>query len=321
MADCGSRGVCLVDSFKGGAEWPVIKLTGGLPRPETEVCGDILIGGRIGCVSVVDVDVVDGGVPKGRPSEKAGALELSTVVEIWLCLCSEVVTIDMAGVETALRLTSDKSPRNPDGAPCEAAKMEDDGVSTAAAGAGDIDVVAEGLAKGGPKTDVGFLPCSLMLDTIATDIDAPNGEKDIFAFGESRRIDKTSVEPEALGTEVELDQKQKRRKNFVVDQTPPLPPNAELAPKFRFPKTFGIVLIFADAEAAGGTDVESEGVMVSDPAGIEDPKAETGAGAGDVPKTELNDGLVPSMTDGEGLMPQLFVSHSVVLGFSSWGRC
>ncbi len=65
-------------------------------------------------------------------------------------------------------------------------------------------------------------------------------------------------------------------------------------------------MIFADAEAAGGTDVESEGVMVLDAAGIEDPKAETGAGAGDVPKTELDDDkLVPSMTDGEGLMPKI----------------
>ncbi len=95
-----------MDSFNDGAEWPVIKLTGGLPRPETEVCGDILIGGRIGCVSVVDVDVVDGGVPKGRPSEKAGALELSTVVEIWSCLCSEVATIDMAGVVDVRQVAS-----------------------------------------------------------------------------------------------------------------------------------------------------------------------------------------------------------------------
>ena len=56
---------------------------------------------------------------------------------------------------------------------------------------------------------------------------------------------------------------------------------------------------FANAEAAGDMDVESEGVAVSDAPGIEDPKAETGAGAGDVSKTELDDELVSSMTNGE----------------------
>ena len=54
-----------------------------------------------------------------------------------------------------------------------------------------------------------------MFDTVAADIDAPNGEKDIFAFAESRRIDKTSVEPEALGTEeVELDPEAKAEVKF-----------------------------------------------------------------------------------------------------------
>lgn len=54
-------------------------------------------------------------------------------------------------------------------------------------------------------------------------------------------------------------------------------------------------------------------------AGMGDPKAETGAGAGDVPKTEVDDELVPSMAEGEGLTPKLLVSHSVALGFSGWG--
>lgn len=61
------------------------------------------------------------------------------------------------------------------------------------------------------------------------------------------------------------------------------------------------------------------GVAVSGAAGMEDPKAETGAGAGDVPKTEVDDELAPSMTEGEGLTPKLLVSHSVALGFSGWG--
>jgi hypothetical protein len=78
--------------------------------------------------------------------------------------------------------------------------MEDGGVKTAAA----VGVV-EGLAKGDPKSDVGF-PWSLMFDTIGADVDAPKGEIDVFAVPESRRVDRTSVEPEALGTE-ELDPK------------------------------------------------------------------------------------------------------------------
>ena len=66
---------------------------------------------------------------------------------------------------------------------------------------------------------------------------------------------------------------------------------------------------------------EAEGVAVSGAAGMEDPKAETGAGAGDVPKTEVDDELALSMAEGEGLTPKLLVSHSVALGFSGWGWC
>ena len=63
-------------------------------------------------------------------------------------------------------------------------------------------------------------------------------------------------------------------------------------------------------------------MVVSGAAGMEDPKAETGAGAGDFPKTEVDDELAPSiMTEGEGLTPKLLVSHSVALGFSGWGWC
>lgn len=96
--------------------------------------------------------------------------------------------------------------RNPDGALCEAAKMEGGGATaTAAAGVGDGDGVIEGLAKGDPKTDKGF-PWSPMFDTTGADVDAPKGEKDVFAFTESGKVDRMSVEPEGLGTE-ELDPK------------------------------------------------------------------------------------------------------------------
>ena len=93
-----SRGGCLVDPFKDGALWLVVKLTGGLLD-----LGDVLIGGRIGRVGVVDVellgngedelkifvvdfvsvcaDVADDGVPKGCAGEKADALGLSTDAE------------------------------------------------------------------------------------------------------------------------------------------------------------------------------------------------------------------------------------------------
>ncbi len=93
------------------------------------------------------------------------------------------------------------SPQDPDEVLCEAEKMEDGGTSTAAAGAGDVDVVVKGLAKGKPKTDVGFFPCSPMFDIVGADVYAPKGEKDMFAFANSRRIDKMPAEPEALGTE------------------------------------------------------------------------------------------------------------------------
>ena len=84
--------------------------------------------------------------------------------------------------------------------------MEDGGATTAAAaGVGDGDGVVEGLAKGDPKTDAAF-PWSPMFDTTGADVDAPKGDKDVFAFMESRGVDRTSVEPETLGTE-ELDPK------------------------------------------------------------------------------------------------------------------
>jgi hypothetical protein len=105
MVGWRSRGRCLVDRFKDGADWLVVKLTGGLLELESEVCGDMLIGGRIGRVGVVvaDVeplgkgedelkvfivdfvsvctDVVDDGVPEACPGEKAVTLGLSIDAE------------------------------------------------------------------------------------------------------------------------------------------------------------------------------------------------------------------------------------------------
>jgi hypothetical protein len=97
------RGGCLVDPFKDGADWLVVKLACCRPEVDTEVSGDVLIGGRTGRVGVVDVDpagddeegpkifavgpfstcidVVDDGRPNGFPGEKVGALGLSTVAE------------------------------------------------------------------------------------------------------------------------------------------------------------------------------------------------------------------------------------------------
>lgn len=164
-------------------------------------------------------------------------------------------------------MTSDTLLGNPDGALCEAAKMEDDddGASTAAAGVGDAErvEVEVGLANGDdPKTDVVFA-WSPKFDTTGADADAPKGEKD--GFPESRKLDRTSaVEPEALGTEeVDVDVEPKAEveevcpKNAEEEELPP--PNAELAPKPRLPpNTFGVVLRFANAEAAGATEFGAE---------------------------------------------------------------
>jgi hypothetical protein len=81
MVGWRSGGGYLVDPFKDGADWLVVKLADDLREAETEVCGDVLMGVRIGRVGVVDdedepkslavgfvpacTDVVDGGVPNG----------------------------------------------------------------------------------------------------------------------------------------------------------------------------------------------------------------------------------------------------------------
>ena len=86
--------------------------------------------------------------------------------------------VDAGGVQTALRLTSDMSPQNPNEVLCKAAKMKDGGTSTTAAGAGDVNVVVEALAKGEPQTDLSFFSCSPMFDTFGADDDPTKGEKD-----------------------------------------------------------------------------------------------------------------------------------------------
>lgn len=93
-----------MDPFKDGADWLVEKLAGGRLEVEAGASGDVLMGVRIGRVGVVDVDVdvaaagndedglnvfaagactevVDEGIPNGRPGEKASAFGLSTGAE------------------------------------------------------------------------------------------------------------------------------------------------------------------------------------------------------------------------------------------------
>jgi hypothetical protein len=215
----------------------------------------------------------------------------------------------VAEVEAA-RLMSGKFLGNPDGALCEAAKREDDGASTAAAGVGNVGGVVEGLANGDPKIDVAAFPWpwSPMFDTTGADVDAAKGKKDGLAFA-----------AESLGTEeVKVDPKADVPPN--AEEVEELPtPNAELVPKLRLPNTFGVVLRLANAEAAGGTGGGAAAVFSG--VGIEKvPKAETTGAGDDVPKTEVDDDeLAPSMTEGEGLTPKAPVSHSVALGFSGLG--
>lgn len=100
MVGWRSGGGYLADPFKDGADWLVVKLADALREEGTEVCGDVLMGVRIGRVGVVDdedepkilavgfvsacTDVVDDGVPNDCPGEKACALglRLGTVAEV-----------------------------------------------------------------------------------------------------------------------------------------------------------------------------------------------------------------------------------------------
>jgi hypothetical protein len=112
----------------------------------------------------------------------------------------------------------------PDGTLWEAEKAKDEDSTMPGAGAGNVDRV------GGPKVEVGS-------DTAGADADGPKGEKveaGLVGSPSKEVLEAPKAEEEAPpNTEEEL-------------------PKAELEPKIRFPNTFGVVLRFANAEAAGG---------------------------------------------------------------------
>jgi hypothetical protein len=140
---------------------------------EVEIGGseDVLMGGRIGRVAVVDVetvgndhdgpngfsagffssctDGVDDGAPNDRPGEKAGALGLRALAGGF---CAEAAEMPIAGGVALLFSTLLGSP---DGALCEAEKVEDDDSTAPVAGVGDVDRVD--LANGDPKVDAALL--------------------------------------------------------------------------------------------------------------------------------------------------------------------
>lgn len=137
----------------------------------------------------------------------------------------------------------------------------------------------------------------------------PNGEKEEFGFVESPA---TFEIPCAEG----------RALPKAEDEAPKAeeeePSNAEPDPKFRLPpKTFAVVFRFANADAPPGV------LAVEGAAGASVGTQEPNAGAGDVPKTEVEE-LAPevsNMADGEGRTPKLLVSHSVALGLSVLDWC
>src|SRR5260221_5139816 len=137
---------------------------------------------------------------------------------------------------------------NPNGALCEAEKAEDDGASNAAAGIGDVDEIA-GLAKGDPKAGVA-VPWFPMFATTGADVGAPKGEKEELASAGICTTDGTPIVPEALGAEED----EPKADGDVPNAEEELP-NADPGSKPRFPKTFGVVLRLANAEAVGGTEL------------------------------------------------------------------
>jgi len=273
-----TRGGCLADPFKDGADWLVVKLVGGRLEEGIDESGDVLIGGRIGRVGVDDVEdagddeegpkifaflacsgVVDGATLNSFPGEKAGALGLSTVVGSWLCSCSETVTVDVGSGGPALGSTFGAFIlRNPDGALCEAEKAEDGSASNAAAGVGDVDGSA-GLENGDPKVDV-TVPWFPMFATTGAEVDALKGEREELALpGFCTADGSPPTIPEAVGAE-EVESKAEgdgpKAEGVLL--------NTDAGPKPRFPKTFGVVLRFANAEAVGGIEPAVEGAADPD---------------------------------------------------------
>jgi hypothetical protein len=144
-------------------------------------------------------------------------------------------------------------------------------------------------------------------------VDAPKGEKEEEAgFVGSPSTEGSVVVFEAPGVEEVAPKAEEEALNIEEEL-----PNAEPVPKIRFPKTFGVVLRFANADGAGGTtELGADGAPDAG-AEIEDPKAE----AGGAPRTGFDE-LDPegaSIAEGDGRTPKLSESHTVALGFSGLG--
>jgi hypothetical protein len=301
---------CLAKPLKVGADWLVAKLACGGAEGREEESGDVSIGVRIGRVGVDDVERI-GGVddgPKGFavdapsaevlggvvlnwcPGEKVGALELSALGRARSCFAAEVEGMAV-GLALVTKPVCDKLlVGNPDGALWEEVKA---GGMTAAVGI--CDIAAVGPLNGEPKIDVAA-PCASAFKTAGVEADVPNGEKEEFVFTGPRNA---AESPAALETPCAGGKALSNAEAPKGEEEDP--PNAEPDPK-----TFGVVLIFANADAVGGAA-----------AGAEEPKAEVD----EAPKTEVEE-LAPelsNMTDGEGRTPKLLVSHSVALGLSGWG--
>jgi hypothetical protein len=167
------------------------------------------------------------------------------------------------------------------------------------------------LENGDPKTDAADL-WSPVSDTTGADVDAPKEETEKAGFAGSPSTEGAVVVLESPTAE-EVVPKAGEAPNAVESL-----PNAEPETKFWCPKTFGVVLRFANADTAGGTtEFWADGAPDAG-AGKEDPKADV---AGCMPKTEVDelDPEADSMTDGDGRTPKLSVSHAVALGFSGLG--
>jgi hypothetical protein len=322
------RDGCFVNPFETGTDWLGARLAGGRTEVEIEGSEDVLMGRRIGRVAVVDVepdgsaddgperfsgklissctDVVDNGVPNERPGEKAGAFGLRVVAG---AACAEVEILVAGMVALVSKVVSCTLLGNPDGALCKAEKVEDGDSTTPAGGAKNVDPLS--LENGGPEADAAVL-WSPVPDTTGADVEAPKGEEKAGFVGSPSTEGPVVVLEDPTAEEV-VPKPEEEAPNSVEGLQ-----NAEPETKFRLPKTFGVVLRFANADAAGGTmEFWADGAPEAG-AGIEDPKAEA---AGCMPKTEVDelDPGAASMTDGDGRNPKLSVSHSVALGFSGLG--
>ena len=173
-----------------------------------------------------------------------------------------------------------------------------------AAVVGTFDVTAAEFANGEPKNDVDA-PCPSAINAAGVEVDVANGGREEFG----------SVKPgnAAEWLAFEAPCAEGRALPKPEDGAPKAEeeelPNAEPDPKFRLPpKTFDVVLRFANADAAAGAGPGTEG-----------PNAEVD----DVLKAEVEE-FVPeasNMTDGEGRTPKVLVSHSVALGLSGLDWC